>query len=350
MRSFCSLALVGLFSLVIACGSDDDSSSGAGGSNTGGANVGGSDTGGSDAGGSNTGGSDSGGSHTGGANTGGSNTGGANVGGSDNPDPTGSSKGKGGLNCEQTESLGSDGRTACVHAVGAVQLKITLPADAETNHAPLYLALYAHGDGAGAHRSNSAAKVLLPWVDAHHAVFVSARAPNECSWWREPSYTTCTIDDPQAAAHRDKNQENAVALEAAITAVRGAYDIRNDVVFYYGSSGGSMFLSGSFWPKYGNRYPGALALLCGGEKPWSPFEWDTKNTVERGSTKMFFHYGDKDIALIPDLHTTPSTFTELGFNVVDHFVANQSEHCKFEENQGGHQRALQVWNEFVAEL
>lgn len=262
-----------------------------------------------------------------------------------NPDPTGSSKGQGGLSCATEET--ASGRKVCVHRSGLVELRVTLPADAASNKAPLALAVYLHGDGAAAHKNNGAARALLPWIDENHAVFVSALAPNGCSWWREPAYTKCTIDDAQAAQHRDVMEENAPAFEAAVRAVRAAYDIQNEAVFYYGSSGGSMFLTGSFVPKYGNRYPGAFALNCGGEKPWSPFTWSTTSAVERGATKLFFTYGAKDEALIPGLADVPDDFAARGFAVDDHYVDAQTAHCAFEGGQLAHAHTQEVWNTYL---
>lgn len=266
-----------------------------------------------------------------------------------NPDPEGSSKGADGLACARSETLGGSGREVCVATVGAVELKIVLPLDAATNPAPLRLAMYVHGDGAGAHKSNSAAKTLLPWLDAHHALFVSALAPNGCSWWIEPGYTTCSVNDADQPLHRDVDEQNAPLFEAAIRAIRGAFDVRNDAVLYYGSSGGSMFLAGSFLGRYGHHYPGAFALNCGGEAPWSGFAWDVGSAVERGATKLFFTYGAEDEALLPDLAKVPSTLAALGFPVDDHFVPNQTQHCSFEGGQGAHQRTEQVWSAFLAE-
>lgn len=264
-----------------------------------------------------------------------------------NPDPEGSSMGDGGLTCDTQETLAGSNRAVCVAHVGMVELKITLPADAATNPAPFPLALYLHGDGAGAHNSNSAARTLLPWVDAHHAIFVSALAPNRCSWWIEPAYATCSPDDPNQAAHRDTEQENAPLLDAAMKALRAAYDLENKAVFYYGSSGGSMFLSGSFFGLYGHNYPGVLALNCGGEKPWTGFAWDVTNPIERGATKLYFTYGNEDIVLIPELASVPADFVASGFPVDDFFVAGQNSHCIFGNGQGAHQRTEEVWNAYI---
>lgn len=257
-----------------------------------------------------------------------------------------SSHGSGGLTCSDTETV--SGRTVCVATVGTVELKLVLPADAASNSAPLTLALYLHGDGAGAHNSNSAARVLLPWADAHHAIFVSALAPNACSWWIEPSYTTCMVDDPEQASHQDVDQLNAPALDAALAAIRAAYDIRDAPVFYYGSSGGAIFLTGSFLELYGNQYPGAFALNCGGSDPWGAFAWDVSDATERGPTKLYFSYGAADEAIIPGLAEVPATFIADGFAVVDASYPSQTQHCTF-DGVDNHGRAEAVWNDYLAE-
>lgn len=256
-----------------------------------------------------------------------------------------SSHGSGGIDCTSTQKV--SGRTVCVASVGAVELKLVLPADFESNPAPLTLAVYVHGDGAGAHTSNSAAKSLLPWIDAHHAAYVSLLAPNRCSWWVEPSYTTCDETDTQQAAHEDTDQLNAPQFAAALAQLRGAYDVTGGPLFYYGSSGGSIFLAASFLPRYGNVYPGAFALNCGGDKPWGEFAWDPSSASQRGSTKLYFTYGAADQLILPELAEVPGAFSALGFAVDDHLTPNQTRHCSFEIDN--HARAVQVWDTYLAE-
>jgi len=255
---------------------------------------------------------------------------------SDGGDKAASSGGSGGLACTRTGNLGG-GRTYCVATRGGSELKLAVPAGGS---GALRLALYLHGDGAGAYKSDGAMKALITWADAHHALVVSVLAPNACAWWQAPTQTDCT---PNATPVPDAEGVNADALRAVIDAVRGAYDVSNGPVFYYGSSGGSIFLTRSFLRRFGDRYPGVFALNCGGEKADRAFAWDVASSTLRGSTKLYFTYGDQDF-LKADIEEAIPYYGGVGFPTATKVIAGAA-HCAFD----GHGRAAEVWSTFLGE-
>jgi hypothetical protein len=165
----------------------------------------------------------------------------------------------------------------------------------------LRLAVYLHGDGAGPYTSGLALRKLVPWTTKHRVLFVAARAPNACAWWLAPSYTVCDGVTPVPSSAVDTGGENAAALKVVLDALRGGWDLADSPVLFGGSSGGSIFLSASFLPLFGDKYPGAYALSCGGDDPWAgSLAWDGKDPARVGATKLFFTYGDKDF-VVPDV-------------------------------------------------
>jgi len=249
-----------------------------------------------------------------------------------------SSGGAGGLSCASRGNLPA-GRSYCVQAFGGAELKLAEPADVASGE-PLRLALYLHGDGAGAHRSDSAMKSLLAWADAHHALIGSVLSPNRCAWWQVPTQTDCS---EQAAAVPDTTGKNADALRAVIDAIRAAYDVTDGPTFYYGSSGGSIFLSRSFLRRFGDRYPGVFALNCGGAKNDLPFDWNAASATTRGGTRLSFTYGDQDY-LQPEIEEAVGHYRGVGF-AIDTKVIPGAAHCAFD----GHGRAAEVWSAFLGE-
>jgi hypothetical protein len=247
-----------------------------------------------------------------------------------------SSKGTGGLVCSETGSLGG-GRTYCVSKINGVELRL---ADvAPTENGPVSLAIYVHGDGAAAYKSNSAIKAILPWADLRHVRVVAVLAPNGCAWWQKPTH-----DCASAVEEPDTMNENVVAFEAALAGIRARYDINFDPTFYYGSSGGTIFLAGEFLPRFGNVYPGAFAMNCGGTpQKKSDFTWNPDDAAARGSTKLWFTYGDQDF-LKDDEHGSAVFYSGLGFPV-DEKIIPDATHCAFD----GHGRAMEAWSEFLGE-
>jgi hypothetical protein len=247
-----------------------------------------------------------------------------------------SSKGTGGVTCDSQGDLGS-GRTYCLGNEGGSEFKLLEPIAAS---GPLRLALYLHGDGAAAHTNDGAMKALLGWADAHHALFVSVLSPNRCAWWQAASQTDCSASAVQVA---DTPGANADALRAVIDKVRAGFDVSLAATFYYGSSGGSIFLSKSFLRRFGDRYPGVFALNCGGEKASLPLAWNTSDAALRGPTKLYFTYGDQDF-LKPDIEKAIPFWSAQGFPTDTDVIAG-AQHCAFD----GHGRAREVWSAFLGE-
>lgn len=247
-----------------------------------------------------------------------------------------SSKGTGGLVCSLTGDLGT-GRGYCESKVQGVQLRLADAAPGENG--PVSLAIYVHGDGAAAYKSNGAMKALLPWADLRHVRVLAVLAPNGCAWWQKPTH-----DCASAVEEPDTMGENTVAFAAVLAEIRARYDINLDPTFYYGSSGGTIFLAGSFLPRYGNVYPGAFAMNCGGtQHKKSDFTWNPDDAAARGSTKLWFTYGDKDF-LKDDAHASSVFYSDLGFPV-DEKIIPDATHCAFD----GHGRAKEAWSEFLGE-
>jgi hypothetical protein len=245
-----------------------------------------------------------------------------------------SSGGSGGLSCLRTGDVGG-GRAYCEVRIGSVDVRFVEPIGGDEG-APLRLALYLHGDGARAYQSNSVLRTLLPWADTHHALLAAVLAPNGCAWWQSPEH-----DCDGAEVDPDRAHENAAALDAALVRLRAAYDLRDAPILYYGSSGGSVFLTASFVPRYGDRYPGVLAINCGGEVPWEPgFRW---TVTASSASELFFTYGDADF-LREDAHAAVIAYQDLGFMVRETVLSPGVEHCAFD----AHARAAEVWTEALA--
>lgn len=270
---------------------------------------------------------------------------------------TGSSHGQGGIACSSTGVVNQGGAdySYCVAKAGSVEMKIVEPQAGGAG--PLHLAVYLHGDGAGPYGSQLDLRKLAPWTTTHNVLLVAALAPNACAWWLEPSYTTCDASTPVPAAAADTGGENAAALKAAIEALRAGWDIADTPVLFGGSSGGSIFLSASFLPLFGDRFPGAWALSCGGDAPWAGgLSWDGKDPSLVGANKLFFTYGDKDFV-------APDVLESIGFyqgasiptevKVIPETVASgTTSHCgnvggSYSYDQIG--RVGEVWSSYLVE-
>ncbi len=234
-----------------------------------------------------------------------------------------STGGSGGVACTRTGTLAS-GRTYCVGVLGGSEFKLELP-PAPTG--PLRLVAFLHGDGAVAYLDDSTMEALVPWADAHGAAVLAVKSPNACAWWQHPTQTDCT---PTAPFMPDLDGLNADALRAVLDGVRAGYDVTLGPAFYYGSSGGSVFLTRSFLRRFGDRYPGYYALNCGGEKSPKSFEWDVMNPAKRGPTRLYFTYGDLDF-LRSDIEVAIPYFAGLGFPT-DSVMLTATEHCAFDTN------------------
>jgi hypothetical protein len=229
------------------------------------------------------------------------------------------------------DSIGS-GRDVCVAKAGSVELKILEP-KCTTTSAPLALGLYVHGDGAGAHKSASAIKAMVAWADARCALAVSALAPNGCAWWLAPTHDCASATTTDV----DKNAANTAALVEALEAVEAGWDVRADARYYYGSSGGSIFLTDQWLPLQGSERAGVFALMCGGQAPTRAFAWDATDASIRQRDPLFFTYGDQDF-LVPDIEASVSDAKTRGFSVTEKIIPG-AEHCAFD----GHGEAVGIW-------
>jgi hypothetical protein len=195
------------------------------------------------------------------------------------------------------------------------------------------------GDGEGAAHPQRIVVVGLHSLRRREVANEDVVAPNGCAWWQKPTH-----DCASAVEEPDTTGENAVAFEAVLAEIRARYDINLDPTFYYGSSGGTIFLAGSFIPRYGNVYPGAFAMNCGGTaQNKADFTWNPDDAAARGSTKLWFTYGDQDF-LEDDAHTSAVFYAGLGFPVDEKIIADAT-HCAFD----GHGRAKEVWSEYLGE-
>lgn len=253
----------------------------------------------------------------------------------------GSSHGSGGLPCQRRGRVSSGKRayTYCVARVAGAELKIIEPQGTAPGE-PLRLAIYLHADGALAHDGDNALRIQAPWTASHRTLYVSARAPNGCGWWIKPEVTRCNDDERD----RDGSGENAAVLARVIEALRSGWNLDNGPILFGGSSGGSVLLTSTFLPKYGDRYPGIFALGCGGEMPWTGrLEWNGTSPQQRGPTKLFFTYGDRDDYLA-DIRSSIVYYSRLGFPV-DEKVVPDAGHCQF-DHLG---RTVEIWAQSVGE-
>jgi predicted esterase len=267
----------------------------------------------------------------------------------------GSSHGQGKIPCSSTGVVNESGTdySYCVAKAGGVEMKIVEPAAGGSG--PLHLGIYLHGDGAGPYASHFDLRRLAPWATAHGVLLVSALAPNACAWWLKPSYTTCDETTPVPNTAVDTGGENAAALKAAIDALRAGWDIADSPVLFGGSSGGSIFLTASFFPLFGDRFPGAWALSCGGDAPWAGgLAWDPKDPLLAAANELFFTYGDKDF-VVPDVLTSIDFYQGLGIptdvKVIPETVASGgTSHCgniggSYSYDQIG--RVAEVWSSYL---
>lgn len=246
------------------------------------------------------------------------------------------SGGSGGLTCAQTKAFTTSGgqqMSYCVTAVAGSELKIVEPSH-EVN-GPLTLAIYLHGDGARPHLNGSAFKYQGDWVAARDVLYVSALAPNGCSWWRAPSpkIEDCNDEPSYEANPQDTEGKNADTLRAVIEAIRAAYDIDDRQILFAGSSGGAIVLTASWIPRHGDAFPGFYALACGGEKPWQDITWDTTDQAILDGIGLSFAYGTGE-RLAPDIRAAHDYYAELGIRsalLEQEPKSSDSDHCNYDQ-------------------
>jgi hypothetical protein len=243
------------------------------------------------------------------------------------------SGGTGKLTCLRTGQVNTTvgAKPYCVGSVAGVEFKVIEPDDVASPE-PMRLAVYVHGDGARAYVNDTALRIQAPWTTSHHVLYVAALAPNGCAWWVKPGVDAC--DAGASLGDRDTAGLNAAALEAVVTAVRAGWDVLDAPMLFGGASGGSIFLSASYLPRYGSARPGVWALSCGGEVPWTSFSWDGGSADQ---SRLSFTWGDQDF-LAPDITQAVGWFSDAGFPVETKLVPG-AQHCAF-DHLG---RTTEIW-------
>ncbi len=250
--------------------------------------------------------------------------------------PGQSSGGSGGLACERTETFTTSGgqkMSYCVATVAGSELKIVEPA--REVDGPRTLAIYLHGDGARPHVRGSAFKYQGDWVAERGVLYVSALAPNGCSWWRAPSPKIENCDDDAAyeANPQDTSGENADTLRAIVEALRAAFDVDDRRILFAGSSGGAIVLTASWIPRHGDDFPGFYALACGGEKPWQDIAWDTADQAILDGIRLSFAYGTGE-RLEPDIRAAHAYYAQLGVQsalLEQTPTSDEYDHCNYDQ-------------------
>lgn len=147
---------------------------------------------------------------------------------------------------------------------------------------PSRIALYLHGDTANDWREPFIAAQFVSWMKKNNVLMVLTR-----------STTKYDDDAPDEWSYGAAQPEDARKLEKAVQALITRYQTPSDNLLYFGLSGGPWFLSSSWIPLMGGKFPGLYALSCGGSQFWQKFAWDTKGAL-KDKVKIFYNYGDKD--------------------------------------------------------
>jgi hypothetical protein len=236
------------------------------------------------------------------------------------------------LNCTRTGVL-SAGRTYCETTLGASAGLSTIVriADKTVTRGPARLVLFLHADGATGYTDDSAMRALLSWADTNNARVVSALAPNGCSW-SQALGKSCA----NSTYESDSDGIQANYLDAALTELATRIQLANAPIFVESVSGGSIFVSYSFFPKFGNKYPGRYAINCGGVG--NPLMLSFAPASILSTTRFDFTYGDQDFLRF-DAHASTLYYQSKGFDVREAILPGIG-HCLFDV----HARAAQVFS------
>ncbi len=110
------------------------------------------------------------------------------------------------------------------------------------------LLVYLHGDLHLELYGNYFFNQMKTLASKHNLIPIAVYAPGSTQrWWNDGS-------------------RNADVLQELLSKVKADYKTTNDRVFFYSMSGGSLFNSAYFIPRYGSNYKGAAAFMCGGAK------------------------------------------------------------------------------------
>lgn len=222
-------------------------------------------------------------------------------------------------------SSGGSGGALTNHVVtiDGVEVKV-YPSSKMTK--PARLAVWLHGDNASGYNNDIIFDELIKYSEQNGLLFIAALAPNRSSWWT-------------AKVHADN-------FAHVIDALHAKYDIDKTKTLYSGVSGGSDFMTIHFLPKYGFKYPGDVALTCGGSNAL-PFSYAVTPEIAR-SIRLHYVYGDKDFLAIPDGPYGPQilysidTYTKKGFSVTKEVLPGKR-HCEFDT----YVKITEAWTTFL---
>jgi predicted esterase len=109
---------------------------------------------------------------------------------------------------------------------------------------------YFHGDGGSGLNALNSLKGVVSKHDFH---VVAVNTPYSSSW-----------QGPINKRNPKHPYPNAQAFDMFLFKYLDTYKVDRNKVYFSGVSGGSMFISGHYIPKYGRNIKGGMILLCGG--------------------------------------------------------------------------------------
>jgi hypothetical protein len=220
------------------------------------------------------------------------------------------------LTCIATGTM-PGGRTYCEARLGGTLVRI---ADKRTR-GPAKLLVFVHSDGGTGYYDNGGLFFHLAWAEANNARVVSVLAPNGCAWWQAPSHNCAS-----AAIEPDSNGDNAPVLHAALNELRTKIMLNADPIYVHADSGGAIFVSYSFLPKFGDKHPGRYAINCGGVASPLLLRY-TPSAALLATTRIEYTYGDRDYQA-SDAHSAFLYYQNRGFRTGETILPNVG-HCEF---------------------
>lgn len=179
--------------------------------------------------------------------------------------------------------------------------------------------VYFHGDGGGGGYLNSL-KSLKKVADDYGLHAVAVKAPVSHSW-----------QGPIDTNNQKHPYPNAQAFDEFLFDYISRYSVDRNKVFFSGVSGGAMYISGHYIPKYGRNIKGGMILLCGGAT--SAEYIDQKNAAfynSKGFSKGFsvYQYISKDDHLFMYAEDAKKDYSALGHPYKTVWPASGG-HCGF---------------------
>jgi hypothetical protein len=181
------------------------------------------------------------------------------------------------------------------------------------------LLVYLHGDGAEEY--DNMFNDLTLYSRSLGFAHLQTRAPD--SLMLEDNITGIT---EMTASWRAEPLRNTARLDSLITYVLSlpsAREIQN--VYFTGASGGAVFITRDFLPRYGAKYTGGAILLCGGMQP------DLIPNFESDWIPHFFldFYTQQQDIIYNEALVAANYYTSLGFSTDPDFPPGGS-HCGFD--------------------